>query len=247
MNFTIFNFDTLESTNTEALNQARLGAAEGVCIVANEQTAGRGRYGRTWVSGKDAGLYMSVVMRPSFESRYFPLVTLMTGVAVHDAMAEFGVTSDIKWVNDLHVNGKKISGILAEASETCDGVAVVVGVGINLRSDSFPPYLAATSTSLAEEAKREVTRDEMIHSLTRCLDTYYESLSGENGPGEIVEQWRRRSSYFSGKKVRVVLGDQTLIGTTDGIEDNGALRVRGPDGTITVVQTGEVEQIRPAD
>src|SRR6187401_2932708 len=192
MNFEIINFDTLESTNTEALNQARNGAAEGLCITAREQTAGRGRYGRSWVSGKDAGLFLSVVLRPKMDPIYFPLITLMTGVVVHDALAELGVSSDIKWVNDIHIDGKKICGILAETTETKDGVAVVVGIGVNMNSESFPPYLAASSTSLAEELGRVVGRDELIDSLTRLLDKFYKILTGGNGPAEILEHWRRR-------------------------------------------------------
>jgi BirA family biotin operon repressor/biotin-[acetyl-CoA-carboxylase] ligase len=244
MNFEIRNFDTLESTNTEALNQARNGAAEGLCITAREQTAGRGRYGRTWVSGKDAGLFLSVVLRPNIAANYLPLITLMTGVVVHDALADFGVDSDIKWVNDIHVDGKKICGILAETTDSPEGLAVVVGIGVNMNSESFPPYLAASSTSLAEESGREVGRDELVSSLTRYLDKFYSVLIGENGPAEIVEHWRQRSSYFEGKSVRAVLERETIFGTTAGLEPNGALRVEKSDGSIEIIQAGDVEQLR---
>ena len=244
MNFTIQNFDTLESTNTEALNQARNGVAEGFCVTAREQTAGRGRYGRSWVSAKDAGLFLSVVLRPKIEPIYIPLITLMTGVAVHDALAEIGVSSDIKWVNDIHVDGKKICGILAETTETTDGVAVVVGVGINLNSECFPPYLAASSTSVAEELGREVSREELTNLLTRTLDKFYKILCSENGPTEIVEHWRQRSSYFEGKSVRALMERETIVGTTAGLEPNGALRIAKADGSIAVIQAGDVEQLR---
>src|SRR5436190_18936870 len=99
MNITVLTFDSLDSTNTEALKQARQGAGEGLCIVARQQTAGRGRHGRTWVSQKDAGLYFSIVLRPKIDTKSLPLITLMTGVAVHDTLQEFGVKPDIKWVN----------------------------------------------------------------------------------------------------------------------------------------------------
>jgi BirA family biotin operon repressor/biotin-[acetyl-CoA-carboxylase] ligase len=244
MNFEIISFDTIESTNTEALKQARNGAAEGLCVTAREQTAGRGRYGRSWVSGKDAGLFLSVVLRPKIEPISFPLITLMTGVVVHDALAELGVRSDIKWVNDIHVDGKKLCGILAETTETNDGVAVVVGIGVNMNSESFPPYLAASSTSLAEELGRVVGRDELIDSLTRLLDKFYKILTGGNGPAEILEHWRRRSSYFEGKNVRAVMERETIFGTTAGLEPNGALRVAKADGTIAIIQAGDVEQLR---
>ena len=114
MNFTILRFETLESTNTEAANQARQGADEGLCIIARQQTAGRGRHGRTWVSEKDSGLYFSIVLRPAIETRFLPLITLMTGVAVYDTLKELGLKPDIKWVNDVLIGEKKICGILAE-------------------------------------------------------------------------------------------------------------------------------------
>jgi BirA family biotin operon repressor/biotin-[acetyl-CoA-carboxylase] ligase len=130
MNITILRFDSIDSTNTEALKQARQGAAEGLCVVARQQTAGRGRHGRTWVSGCDAGLYASIVLRPKFEMRFFPLITLMTGVAVYDTLAELGIMPDIKWVNDILVNDRKISGILAETAET------LMGIRLNLQQES---------------------------------------------------------------------------------------------------------------
>ena len=103
MNFTILRFDTINSTNTEAGKHARLGVDEGLCVIARQQTAGRGRHGRTWVSEKDAGLYFSVVFRPNIEPHFLPLITLMTGVSVYDSLKEFGVKPDIKWVNDILV------------------------------------------------------------------------------------------------------------------------------------------------
>ena len=244
MNCTVLTYDTLESTNTEALHQARAGAAEGVCVTAREQTAGRGRYGRSWVSGKDAGLFLSVILRPRIELTYFPLITLMTGVVVHDALAELGIKSDIKWVNDIHIDGRKISGILAETTDTPDGIAVIVGVGINMNSDSFPPYLTASSTSLAEELGQPVDRDKLIATLARLLDNFYGILSGPNGPAQIIDHWRRRSSYFTGKNVRAVLEKETIFGTTAGLEPNGALRIEKTDGTLAIIQTGDVEQLR---
>src|SRR5687768_18216622 len=101
---TLLTFDTLESTNTEALKHARQGIAEGLCIIARQQTAGRGRFGRTWVSEKDAGLYFSIILRPKRETQFLPLITLMAGVAVHDMLQEYGLKPDIKWVNDILVD-----------------------------------------------------------------------------------------------------------------------------------------------
>lgn len=244
MNITILSFDAIDSTNTEALKQARLGADEGLCIVARQQTAGRGRYGRAWVSKKDSGLYFSIVLRPRMETKFLPLITLMTGVAVSDALADFEIKSDIKWVNDIHVNERKICGILAETTETRDGIAVVVGIGINLKSNNFPPEIADIAASIEESVPGTVSKEELIETLTKYLSYFYNVLNGENGPVRIIEEWRKRSSYFSGKSVRVVVKNETVTGITDGLEANGALRVTKADGSIAVIQAGDVERVR---
>ena len=244
MNITLLNFDSLDSTNTEALNQARLGADEGLCIVARQQTAGRGRHGRTWISGKDAGLYFSIVLRPRLDTRYLPLVTLMAGVAVHETLAELDLKPDIKWVNDILVDGKKISGILAETTDTPNGLAVVVGIGINLRWDATAPDLDGNATSIQAAAGRDVPVAQLSQQLTSRLAQWYEVLTGADGPANIVDAWRQRSSYFSGKRVRVVLENETLLGVTDGLEPEGALRIRRDDGSIAIIHAGDVEQLR---
>jgi BirA family biotin operon repressor/biotin-[acetyl-CoA-carboxylase] ligase len=246
MNFSLLTFDILESTNTEALEQARLGADEGVCVVARQQTAGRGRYGRTWISERDAGLYFSVILRPKINPRDLPLITLMAGVAVYETLAEFGITADIKWVNDILVNEKKIAGILAETTETGDGVAVVVGIGINLKSSSFSPDLITTATCIEDATSITVGRDELIEVLTRNLASFYEVLQSAEGTTKIIENWTQRSSYSSGKIVRAVLNSETITGVTDGLEENGALRIKRSDGSVTIVQAGDVEQVRAA-
>ena len=246
MNFNILRFDTLDSTNTEAANQARQGADEGVCIVAREQTAGRGRHGRQWVSGKDAGLYFSVVLRPVIDMRYLPLITLMTGVAVYDTLKEFGLNPDIKWVNDVLIGEKKICGILAETVDTSLGLAVIVGIGINLTNGNFPAEIADSATWIktALSVPGAVATGELEFALTKYISYWYAMLGREDGPADIINEWRRRSSYFSGKNVRVTLANKTFEGTTDGIEETGALRVIRSDGSVTIVQAGDVERLR---
>lgn len=257
MNITLLTYDIIDSTNTEALKQARQGADEGLCIVARQQTAGRGRHGRTWVSGKDAGLYFSIVLRPKIDTKFLPLITLMSGIAVHDTLAELGIDADIKWVNDLLVNEKKICGILAETTETNKGQAVIVGIGINLRSSNFPPEIADTATSIEDEkpvspliasglSRRSSTLvvTDLVETLTKFLNYFYVILNGENGCTEIIDEWGKRSTYFSGKQVKVVLENETVSGVTDGLEPTGALRLRKEDGTVTIIQAGDVERLR---
>ncbi|MEP7075228.1 MAG: biotin--[acetyl-CoA-carboxylase] ligase [Acidobacteriota bacterium] len=244
MNFTILRFDTLGSTNTEAMNQARSGADEGLCVLARQQSAGRGRHGRTWISASDSGLYFSIVLRPQIQTKYLPLITLMTGVAVHDALGELGIEADIKWVNDVLVGEKKISGILAETIETSKGIAVIVGIGVNLTSANLLHEIADVAASIKDQTGLTLTPDQFAETLTKFFSYFYDILSGENGSREIIGEWKRRSSYFSGKWVRVVLEKETFTGMTDGLESNGALRIKRDNGNITVVQAGDVEKLR---
>jgi BirA family biotin operon repressor/biotin-[acetyl-CoA-carboxylase] ligase len=245
MNFTILRFDTIDSTNTEALNQARLGAGEGLCVVARQQTAGRGRHGRAWISEQDAGLYFSIVLRPKIEMRFLPLLTLMTAVAVHDTLEEtYKIDCDIKWANDIHVRDKKICGILAETAETSKGLAVVVGIGINLKSSNFPPEIAGIAASIEEETGQKTNSAELLEALTRFLDYHYDILRRTSGAATIRRQWSLRSSYAAGKNVRVTLENETISGMTDGIEENGALRVRTGAGETRIIQAGDVERLR---
>ncbi len=244
LNFTFLRYDTLGSTNVEAAEQARKGAAEGLCVIAREQTAGRGRHGRAWISERDAGLYFSIVLRPVIEARSLSLITLMSGIATCDALAETGLAPDIKWVNDILVNEKKISGILAETVDTANGMAVIVGIGVNLRSSNYPPDVSARATSIEAEGGQMLSADELAAMITRWMGHFYRVLCSEHGPRRIIDEWRRRSSYFSGKRVRVVLPNETIEGITDGLEETGALRLRRIDGSIAIIQAGEVETVR---
>lgn len=247
MNFTILRFDSLESTNTEAANQAKRGAGEGLCIVARRQTAGRGRLGRVWVSEKDAGLYFSLLLRPKLEMRFLPLITLMSAVAVAETLCRFGLKPDIKWANDIHVRERKICGILAETCETEQGLAVVVGIGINLKSSNFPPQLTDIAASIEAETDQTISAENLLETLTGCLSNFCALLYGADGAENIRGEWTRRSSYAFGKKVRVRSSDTTICGTTRGIETDGALRVETASGAVKIVRAGDLEQLRSID
>ena len=247
MHFSILRFDTIDSTNTEALKQARQGANEGLCVIARQQTAGRGRQGRSWVSPMDAGLYVSVVLRPKLDAKYLPLITLAAAVAVFETLAELGLTPEIKWPNDVLLNEKKICGILAETAETEQGLAIVVGVGINVTSNSFPPELGDTATSIEGELNIPVTFSDVESVLLRQFDNWYSKLCDEDGPTAVVTEWSKRSSYANGKNVRVSLTGNSVSGATNGLEPDGALRVVTADGSIHIVHAGDVERLRPSD
>ena len=247
MRIDLRKFDTIGSTNTEALEAARAGAAEGHCIIARQQTAGRGRRGRTWVSEKDAGLYLSVVLRPKLDPRFLSLITLMTGVAVHDTLESLGMKPDLKWVNDVHINGRKICGILAETTETPQGTAVVVGIGINVRPGNYPPEVAEVATSIESEKGDAPAVDAVAEKLLAKVTEYYALLQSKDGPQAVIEEWSGRSSYFRGKRVRAESEGEVINGVTDGLEPNGALRIRRDDGSIAVIVAGDVSTLRPEE
>jgi BirA family biotin operon repressor/biotin-[acetyl-CoA-carboxylase] ligase len=242
---TILRFESLPSTNTEAARQAALGAPEGLCVVAREQTAGRGRQQRAWASPKDAGLYFSVVLRPRMDAREWPLVTLAAALAVRDALLEAcALEADIKWPNDLLAGGRKLCGILAEMAETQSGRAVVVGIGVNLNNRAFPPEILETATSIEEQTGSAPDVERLLASLTRSLARRYETLQSAGGAAETVREWESCSSYARGRRVRVALADETFEGATRGLEPDGALRVETDEGETRIIRAGDVIAVR---
>lgn len=235
----VLRFESLPSTNTELARMASEGAAEGLAIVADEQTAGRGRLQRAWSSPKGAGLYFSILLRPVIPIDQWPLITFLAALAVGDALQEAtGLTTDIKWPNDLLSGERKICGILAEAIDTPAGRAVIVGIGINLTPSAFPE-----ATSVSEAAGLQPDREAILAALLRALSRWY-SLLGERE--KIVAAWANRSSYATGKVVQVKNGEETWQGTTCGVEPDGALRLRTINGEIKLIRAGDVHSLRSA-
>ena len=172
----------------------------------------------------------------------------MAAVAVFDVLKKlYRLAPDIKWANDVQVGEKKICGILAEMTETKIGLAIVVGIGINLTASNFPPELEAIATSIEAETGDAPNVEILIENLTTQLKNYYAAIQKPNGADEIRREWAKRSTYFKGKNVKAVLENETITGTTDGLEENGALRVRLANGAIRIVQAGDVSRLRKAD
>ena len=240
----VLRFESLPSTNTELAQLASEGGREGVTVVADEQTAGRGRLQRAWSSPRGAGLYFSILLRPTIPQNYWPLITFMAAIAVGDALREAaGVETDIKWPNDLLSGERKICGILAEAIDTPGGRAVILGIGINLTQSAFPPELADVATSVAEASGRSVDREQILSALLEALSRWYSVL---DEPAQIVDAWSNRSSYAIGKLVQVSNGDDVWQGTTCGVEPDGALRLRTSNDEIKGVRAGDVYSVRPS-
>ncbi len=244
---TVLRFDSLPSTNLEAARRAIEGAPEGLCVVAAEQTSGRGRLGRQWLSPKGAGLYFSIVLRPELAQSSWPLLTLMTAVAVHDALSQScDLQTDIKWPNDIVAAEKKLCGILAETVETANDSAVVIGVGINLTEHSFPPELQAVATSVEHVLGRRVDYELVLQSLIKNLSVQYEECQTSDGKG-VTGQWCARSSYCNGKRIRVAEGHEVFDGTTKGLEYDGGLIVELDNGDRKVIRAADISSVRPAE
>jgi BirA family biotin operon repressor/biotin-[acetyl-CoA-carboxylase] ligase len=244
---TIQRFDSIDSTNLEAMRQAKAGVAEGLCIIAREQTRGRGRLDRSWHSRKDAGLYFSVVLRPTFEMTHWPLIGLAAALAVSDALStacELAV--DIKWPNDILVADKKLGGILAETVETSSGTAVILGIGINLTADNVSSELSEVATSLDSFLEFSIDRESLVDELVNALSEKFEMLDSEQGREQTISDWCAHSSYARDRRVRVSLHDQTFTGVTRGLEPDGALRVEASDG-MKSVRAGDVTALRAAN
>ncbi|HEX8097215.1 MAG TPA: biotin--[acetyl-CoA-carboxylase] ligase [Pyrinomonadaceae bacterium] len=242
---TILRFDSLPSTNTEAARQAALGAPEGLCVVSREQTEGRGRRDRLWVSPSDAGLYFSIILRPRIDTALWPLITLAASLAVRDALLEAcALNVDIKWPNDIIAGDRKLCGILAETVETETGRACVLGIGINLRDTAFPPELLERAASVEALTGGVHDIEGLLQSLLRSLSRHYRRLHEAHGAEETVRDWSQSSSYSYGKRVRVCTGGEIFDGITRGLESDGALRVEIPGGEIKTVRAGDVTSLR---
>jgi BirA family biotin operon repressor/biotin-[acetyl-CoA-carboxylase] ligase len=244
---TFLRFDSIDSTNLEAMRQARAGAPEGLCVVAREQTRGRGRLDRTWQSPKDAGLYLSVILRPRFELSHWPLIGLMSALAVSDTLAKTcDLHVDIKWPNDVNVNERKLCGILAETVETENGMAAIVGIGINLKEENFPADLKSIATSVEEATGFNPDRELILDELIKTIGQRYDLLHSEGGGERTIREWCANSSYAFDRKVRVTVNRDVFEGTTRGLESDGALRVETEGGKIKIVRAGDVSSLRPA-
>jgi BirA family biotin operon repressor/biotin-[acetyl-CoA-carboxylase] ligase len=232
---------TLTSTSDILKARARLGAPEWTGLLADTQTGGRGREGRTWIS-PPGGLYLSVVLRPRFAE--VGLIPLAAGVAVAEVAEEHGVAARLKWPNDAVVNDRKLAGVLTESSSSSRGVEwVVVGVGVNVSVDRVSlDSLGGTATSLLLEGSRGAALEDVAAGLLARLSLWYDAL--ESRPSSVVEAWRAHAVPWWGEPVRVETVTGVLQGVLRDVDDTGALLVdRGQEGVLRVL-TGEVTQLR---
>jgi BirA family transcriptional regulator, biotin operon repressor / biotin---[acetyl-CoA-carboxylase] ligase len=241
----ILHYFKTDSTNRIAMEMAARDAAHGTVVVAEEQTAGRGRLGRVWYSEKSSGIYVSIILRPTLAPAAAPMLTLMAGLAAHGAIRWVtGLTGDIRWPNDVLINGRKVCGILTEMNAEIDRVyAVVLGIGINANHREMPEELESIATSLRIETGKPVARGLLLTSLLKELERCYQ-LFMQEGSEAIVARWSAASSFAQGKKVRVMTGTGEYQAVTAGLDPRGTLRVRRSDGREELLIAGEIIEVK---
>lgn len=233
----LHHFYKIGSTNSAAMGSAAEGVPEGSVLLAEEQTAGRGRGANTWQSPRSTGIYCSAVLRPPLPPSDVLLLSLMAGLAVQAAIQQTDsrVQADLKWPNDILIDGKKVCGILTEMNAEATRVRyVVVGVGINVNQPSFPKELQATSLRLATGS--EWSRVELAAALLKSLDREYRQfVQGPEARASILRRFAENSSWLHGKKVRIEENGSAFDGTTEGLDARGFLQVRTAYGMQTVL------------
>jgi BirA family biotin operon repressor/biotin-[acetyl-CoA-carboxylase] ligase len=239
----VHHFYKIGSTNTAAMAAAAEGAAEGSVFLAEEQTAGRGRGANTWQSPRSTGIYCSAVLRPALPPSDVLVLSLMAGLAVQAAIqrTDSRVEADLKWPNDVLIDGKKVCGILTEMNAEATRVRyIVVGIGINVNQASFPKELQATSLRLATGS--EWSRVELLAALLKSLDREYRQfVEGAGRRQSILQRFAENSSWLRGKKVRIEENGAAVEGTTEGLDERGFLQVRTAQG-LQKVLSGTVRE-----
>ena len=235
-------FDEVHSTNDLAKRYLEQNVQDGLVLIADSQTQGRGRLGRAWHSAPGVGLYLSVVLKPRLETEHLPQLTLLAGLATVIAVNSFaGQKARLKWPNDILLNGKKLAGVLCEYCLPAQGdPAVILGIGVNVNhaAQSFPEDLRAIATSLRIETGNRFDRQALLLAILRNLDHEYETylLGGEQS---VLKKWSDHTDMF-GKKIRITKGPAVIHGTALGLDSWGKLRVRTETGEEVGCDSGEV-------
>ena len=236
----IIHFDSIESTNKTAKEIANE-KPEGTVVVAEEQTGGKGRLGRSWISPSRKGLYFSVILKPKADPTTVAKLTLLGAAAVNLALRDMGIESQIKWPNDIVVGGKKTTGILTEMNcelGTINHIVLGIGINVNQPLDQIPEELREKATSLLVHTGKPVARKELFAALLNHLDNLYGEFVEKGSTQRSIDICRENSAVI-GKEVLVIQGDKRRVGQAIGINQNGELQVRFETG-LEVLYSGEV-------
>jgi BirA family biotin operon repressor/biotin-[acetyl-CoA-carboxylase] ligase len=241
----IYHYYRVGSTMDQAARLAQRGTSHGTIVLAEEQSAGRGRLGRTWLSERSAGIYCSLVLRPALPASRAPVLTLAAGLALADAVSEITQwPADLRWPNDVLLDSRKCCGILPEMSSEMERVKhIVLGIGLNVNQQEFPEEIAAEATSLALATGRRFARAEVLGAVLHSLDRRYRQLL-DAGPAEVIADFERRSSFTRGRSVSVSDERGSFNGVTEGLDPAGFLLVRRADtGDVQPVLSGIVRSL----
>lgn len=224
LHFNIQHFESLDSTNKEVLRQAKDGAQEGLTIVAEQQSHGKGRLGRKWET-VDHALAMSVLLRPSIDTTKVSQLSLVSAVAAHEALSLFAPQTRIKWPNDLLIDGKKVCGILTEMQQSKHGLAVVVGMGINVSepASGWAKDMRTPPTHLHAYSQHNISKDDVLQAILESLNTWYSRFI-QDGFFPIRHAWEK-AHIANGQTVSVHDGNTYIQGIALGLADDGALRL----------------------
>lgn len=241
---TIHYFEEIDSTQRLAHQLAREGAKDGTIIIAEEQTGGKGRMQRTWYSAKGKGIWMTVIVRPDLLPHQAPQFTLIAAVSIVMAMKSLytNFTPEIKWPNDILINGKKCVGILTEMLAEMDRVdGLIIGIGINANHEQtdFPDELQEIATSVAIEEKQKVDRAQLVAEILSYLERYTDEYI-ENGFKSIKQLWVEHSCTI-GKRIRASTIREVIEGQAIGITDEGVLEILLDNGQIKKVYSADIE------
>lgn len=240
LNYEIYRFDRIGSTNGYLLGLGEEGYPEGIVAVADEQTAGRGRFSRRWEAEPLSSLLFSILLRPEFLARdEVFILTFAAAVAVAEALeSAAAVKPELKWPNDVLLDGRKVCGILLESNFEGDRLKfLVLGAGLNVNQSEFPPELKDKATSLFLATARKHDREELFSAILSRFGAVYETLKARDFYS-VMKRWRDRSSMF-GKKVELRVGDRVVEGILDGVSDEGAVVVRTSSG-VQEFTAGEI-------
>lgn len=243
----VISYRKADSTNDIAYHLAEKGVKEGVIILAEEQSKGKGRHGRSWVSPPKGGIYMSCILRPQISPNEIPRITLLAAVSVAKAVREVAsLEVSIKWPNDIMISNKKICGILTEMKAQQDCVDfVIVGIGVNVNTISR--HLPKGSTSIKDELARrgikgQVSRVALVKNILEKFEECY-NLLGRKGFSPIIEEWKNLSAML-GSRVKVTLHRESFEGLAHDIDPDGAIIVRLDSGVLKKVSSGDVMMVR---
>ncbi len=234
-------YDEIDSTNHQARRLAEKGASHGTIVVAETQTAGKGRRGRSWVSPAGCGIWMSLILRPEISPSKASMLTLVAALGTAEGLREMcGIDCGIKWPNDLVLNQKKICGILTEMSTELSEIRyVIVGIGINVNTEAFPEELLDKATSLKLETGKTWKRSPLIAAIGKRIEEYYQIFLETQDLSQLREAYLSRLVSLH-KPVVILSGEESREGICRGIDEGGELLVELPDGRIETVLSGEV-------